>query len=66
MDEALEPVVAAVDSLPVDTVQRGRFYGRFAWLLSTLCGRVFILCLTLCFMESLEGLEGKDARTRAL
>ena len=65
-DEALEPVVAAVDPLTVDTVQRRGFYGWFAWLFSTLFGCVFIFCFTLCFMESLEGFDGKDAMIRAL
>ena len=65
-DEALEPVMAAINSLPVDTVQRGGFYGWIAWLFSTLCGGVFMFCFTLCFMEYLEGFEGKDVRIRAL
>ena len=65
-DKALELVVAAVDSFSMYTVQRGGFYRWFAWFLSTLCGRVFMFCFTLCFMESLVGFEGKDARIRAL
>ena len=65
-DNAFDLVVAAVDSLPVDTVQQGDFYGWFAWLLSTFCGRVFMFIFTLCFMESLKRFKGKDARIRAL